>query len=56
MDKKTFWIIAGIAIAVLILLAIWQTVAISSISAGEVATAGQAGQQATSSGGMVGGC
>ncbi len=60
MDKKTFWIIVGIAIAILVVLLVWQTVKIGELSsATNVArTAGSAASSAASSGGsgMVGGC
>ena len=57
MNKKTFWIIAGIVIAVLLILVIWQTVKISSISSvGSVASSAVQSASASSSGGMVGGC
>lgn len=58
MDKKTFWIIVGIGIAVLLVLVVWQAVRISSISStGDIASsAASAVQSAASSGGMVGGC
>ena len=32
MDKKTFWIIVGIAIVILLILVVWQTAKISSIA------------------------
>jgi len=60
MDKKTFWIVVGIAIAVLVIFAVWQTAKISTIasSAGSVVgSVSQATSSAASSGsGMVGGC
>ncbi len=47
MDKKTFWIVVGIAIAVLVIFAVWQTAKISSLtgkavsgSSGKLDTAG----------------
>ena len=59
MDKKTFWVIAGIVIAVLLILVVWQTIQISSISTAENiarSTTQAASSAASSSGGMVGGC
>ncbi len=57
MDRKTFWIVIGVVIAILLILVIWQTVKISGISAAGnvVKTAGQLASS-SSSGGMVGGC
>jgi len=58
MDKKTFWIIAGIVIAILVILVIWQTMKINGLgSATSVAqSTASAAQTAASSSGMVGGC
>ena len=55
MNKKTFWIIVGIAIAVLVILLIWQTAKINDIvSTGNVVRT--AGQVASSPSRMVSGC
>jgi len=58
MDKKTFWIVAGILIAILLIVVIWQTAKINAIVAsGEVIkSASSAATSAASSSGMVGGC
>jgi multidrug resistance efflux pump len=58
MNKKTFWIIAGIAIVILLVLVIWQTTKINALaSATNVAkTAASTTRTAVSSSGMVGGC
>jgi hypothetical protein len=57
MKKKTFWIIAGIALAVLALLVIWQTMQINAIaSSGTSTVKAAASTAASSSSGMVGGC
>lgn len=60
MDKKTFWIAAGIIIAVLLILVIWQTVKISEISsatsAAQTIATGVQSAATSASNGMVGGC
>ena len=56
MDKKTFWIIAGIVIAILVILVVWQTAQISTISASSGTAAKVASTTARASSGMVGGC
>jgi len=55
MEKKTFWLIIGIAIAILLIVVVWQTAKISSI-ASSTANVIQSTGQASSSSGMVGGC
>ncbi len=57
MEKKTFWIIVGVALAILVSLVIWQTVQINAITSSGtsgVRTAISSATQASS--GMVGGC
>jgi len=56
MEKKTFWIIAGVALAVLALLVIWQTMQISALSSGTSTVKAAATTAARASSGMVGGC
>lgn len=56
MEKKTFWIIAGITLAVLILLVIWQTMQINALSSGASTVKAVATTAARASSGMVGGC
>lgn len=58
MEKKTFWIIAGIAIVVLLAFVVWQTVKINSLSSATniAKSAASATKAAASSSGMVGGC
>lgn len=58
MDKKTFWIIAGIVIALLVILVVWQTSQINAISSAgsSVARTATTTVARASSGGMVGGC
>lgn len=59
MDKKTFWIIAGATLAILVVLVVWQTMQINALavgsSAAQVATTTVA-PAAQASSGMVGGC
>ena len=56
MDKKTFWIIAGIALAVLVLLVVWQTAQINALASGTSTVKAAVTTAASSSSGMVGGC
>jgi hypothetical protein len=58
MKKQTFWIIAGIVIAILVVLVIWQTTQINAINVGSnvVKSAGSTATRAASGSGMVGGC
>jgi hypothetical protein len=59
MDKKTFWIIAGVIIVLLLVFLIWQTGQINSIaSSSNIANsaAGVPTRAVQSSSGMVGGC
>jgi len=55
MKKKTFWILVGIAGAILLALVIWQTMNINALVSGG-ATQSAASSAASSYGGMVGGC
>ncbi len=56
MDKKTFWIIAGIGLAALVLLVVWQTMQINALSVGAGTTKAVATSVVKASSGMVGGC
>ena len=60
MKKKTFWTIAGIALVVLVLVVIWQTMQINALSSGASTVTSTARVAATTaartSSGMVGGC
>ena len=56
MEKKTFWMVAGIVIAILLIFVIWQTIQINSLSSAGGSVANTASSAAQSSGGMVGGC
>ena len=57
MKRKTFWIIAGVSLAVLALLVIWQTAQINAItSSGTSTVKAAASTVAQASSGMVGGC
>lgn len=55
MDKKTFWIIAGVGLAVLVLLVVWQTAQINALASG-TETVRAVTSAASASSGMVGGC
>ena len=55
MDKQTFWIIAGVGLAVLVLLVVWQTAQINALASG-TETVRAATSAVQSSSGMVGGC
>lgn len=59
MDKKTFWMIAGVALALLAALVIWQTMQINALAAGSGAAQAATTTVSTAakaSSGMVGGC
>ncbi len=55
MEKKTFWIIAGVIIVLLLAFLVWQTGQINSI-ASATNPASVPGRVVQSSSGMVGGC
>jgi hypothetical protein len=58
MNKKTFWVIAGVCIVVLLALVVWQTIKINGLSSATniVKSTASATRAAASSSGMVGGC
>lgn len=56
MKKKTFWIIAGVGLAVLVLLVVWQTAQINALASGTSTVKAAATTAVQSSSGMVGGC
>lgn len=56
MDKKTFWIIAGVALTVLVLLVVWQTMQINVLTSGTSIARTATTTAAQASSGMVGGC
>lgn len=56
MEKKTFWTIAGIALVILVLVVIWQTMQINALVSGTSTVKAAATTAARASSGMVGGC
>ncbi len=56
MDKKTFWIIAGVGLAVLVLLVVWQTAQINALASGTSTVKAATSSVVQASSGMVGGC
>lgn len=55
MDKKTFWIIAGVVLGVLSLVVVWQTATLNVLMDVGTTSAKTVSSSASSSG-MVGGC